>query len=248
MPPPGIHDLKAHLASLFSRALQDIAPDASGFSVTVERPKAAEHGDFACNLALQLAKPLKRNPREIAQALVSALPPSPVIDRTEVAGAGFINLFLRPAAKRSVVQRVLEQGDAYGTIAVGQGKKVQVEFVSANPTGPLHVGHGRGAAYGASLSSLLAYAGWDVTREYYVNDAGRQMDILAVSCWLRYLDFFGEHVPFPPNAYQGDYVCDMAEQMKIAHGGKLVRTTEVILTGTPGLPDSERADDEAKAQ
>ena len=125
---------------------------------------------------------------------------------------------------------------------------MQVEFVSANPTGPLHVGHGRGAAYGASLSSLLAYAGWDVTREYYVNDAGRQMDILAVSCWLRYLDLYGITVPFPPNAYQGDYVRDMAEQMKIAHGDKLVRPHTAVLDGTPGLPDAERADDEAKAQ
>jgi arginyl-tRNA synthetase len=241
MASPVIHDLKAHLASLFSRALQDVAPDASGFSVTVERPKAAEHGDFACNLALQLAKPLKRNPREIAQALVSALPASPVIDRTEVAGAGFINLFLRPAAKRAVVRQVLERGDDYGRIGVGQGKKVQVEFVSANPTGPLHVGHGRGAAYGASLSNVLAAAGFDVQREYYVNDAGRQMDILALSTWLRYLELQAVVVPFPGNAYQGDYVRDMAAAIAAAHGKRYVRAAEQVMRDVPASGDDAEA-------
>jgi arginyl-tRNA synthetase len=241
MASPAIHDLKAHLASLFSRALQDVAPDASGFSVTVERPKASEHGDFACNLALQLAKPLKRNPREIAQALVSALPASPVIDRTEVAGAGFINLFLRPDAKRAVARRVLEQGDAYGRIDVGQGKKVQVEFVSANPTGPLHVGHGRGAAYGASLSNVLAAAGFDVQREYYVNDAGRQMDILALSTWLRYLELQSVVVPFPANAYQGDYVRDMAAAIAAAHGKRYVRAAERVMDSVPAFEDDAEA-------
>ncbi|HEU5284423.1 MAG TPA: arginine--tRNA ligase [Burkholderiales bacterium] len=241
MPPPGIHDLKAHLASLFSRALQDIAPDATGFSVTVERPKAAEHGDFACNLALQLAKPLKRNPREIAQALVSALPPSPVIDRTEVAGAGFINLFLRPAAKRAVVRQVLERGDAYGAIDLGRGKKVQVEFVSANPTGPLHVGHGRGAADGASLANVLAAAGFDAQREYYVNDAGRQMDILALSSWLRYLELQAVVVPFPPNAYQGDYVRDMAAGIAAAHGKRYLRAAEQVMDNVPPVEQDAEA-------
>lgn len=225
-----------------------VAPDQADTAIVLERPKQTAHGDFACNLAMQLARAMKRNPRELAQLLLSEIPKSPFVSKTEIAGAGFINFHLLPAAKLEVVRTVLAQGEAFGRSQVGGKKKVQVEFVSANPTGPLHVGHGRGAAYGASLSSLLAYAGWDVTREYYVNDAGRQMDILALSCWLRYLDFFGEHVPFPPNAYQGDYVCDMAEQMKIAHGGKLVRTTEVILKGTPGLPEGDRSDDEAKAQ
>jgi arginyl-tRNA synthetase len=238
---PAISDLKAHLASLFSRALQDVAPDAAGFSVTVERPKVAAHGDFACNLALQLAKPLRRNPREIAQALVSVLPPSPVIDRTEIAGAGFINLFLRPAAKRAVVRRVLEQTDAYGKIAVGQGKKVQVEFVSANPTGPLHVGHGRGAAYGASLSNVLAAAGFHVQREYYVNDAGRQMDILALSTWLRYLELQTVVVPFPRNAYQGEYVRDMAAAIAAAHGTRYVRSAEWVSEGVPSIEDDAEA-------
>ncbi len=225
-----------------------VAPDQADTAIVLERPKQVAHGDFACNLAMQLARAMKRNPRELAQLLLSEIPKSPFVGKTEIAGAGFINFHLLPAAKLEVVRTVLAQGNAFGRSQAGGKKKVQVEFVSANPTGPLHVGHGRGAAYGASLSSLLAYAGWDVTREYYVNDAGRQMDILALSCWLRYLDFFGEHLPFPPNAYQGDYVCDMAEQMKIAHGGKLVRTAADALKGTPGLPEGDRSDDEAKAQ
>ena len=242
------HDIKTHLSDLMRTALLSVAPDQADTAIILERPKQAAHGDFACNLAMQLARAMKRNPRELAQLLLSEIPKSPFVGKTEIAGAGFINFHLLPAAKLEVVRTVLAQGAAFGRSTVGGKKKVQVEFVSANPTGPLHVGHGRGAAYGASLSSLLAYAGWDVTREYYVNDAGRQMDILAVSCWLRYLDLFGETIAFPPNAYQGDYVRDMAEQMKIAHGDKLVRARTTVLDGTPGLPDAERADDEAKAQ
>ena len=242
------HDIKTHLSDLMRAALLSVAPEQAETAIVLERPKQSAHGDFACNLAMQLARAMKRNPREMAQLLLSEIPKSPFVGKTEIAGAGFINFHLLPAAKLEVVRTVLAQGKAFGRSNAGGKKKVQVEFVSANPTGPLHVGHGRGAAYGASLSSLLAYAGWDVTREYYVNDAGRQMDILALSCWLRYLDFFGEHLPFPPNAYQGDYVCDMAEQMKIAHGGKLVRTAADALKGTPGLPEGDRSDDEAKAQ
>jgi arginyl-tRNA synthetase len=241
MAPSAPHDLRAHIASLFCVALQDVAPDNAAFPVAVERPKAAEHGDFACNLALQLAKPLKRNPREIAQALVSALPLSPVIDRAEIAGAGFINLFLKPSAKRAVARQVLEQGEAYGKIGYGQGRKVQVEFVSANPTGPLHVGHGRGAAYGASLANVLEAAGFVVQREYYVNDAGRQMDILALSTWLRYLELQAVVVPFPPNAYQGEYVRDMAAGIAAAHGKRYVRPAHAVTAGVPLVEDDAEA-------
>jgi arginyl-tRNA synthetase len=241
-------DIKTHLADLMRAALVSVTPDQADATIVLERPKQAAHGDFSCNLALQLARPLQRNPRELAQLLRSEIPRSPFVGKTEIAGAGFINFHLLPSAKLAVVRAVLAQGEAFGRSTLGGKKKVQLEFVSANPTGPLHVGHGRGAAYGASLANLLAYAGWDVTREYYVNDAGRQMDILAVSAWLRYLDFYGEHVPFPPNAYQGDYVCDMAEQMKIAHDGKFVHPVTAILQGTPGLPDAERSDDEAQAE
>ncbi len=242
------HDIKAHLVDLMRAALNSVAPDQVETAIVLERPKQASHGDFACNLAMQLARAMKRNPRELAQLLLSEIPKSPFVAKTEIAGAGFINFHLLPAAKLEVVRNVLAQGEAFGRATLGGKKKVQIEFVSANPTGPLHVGHGRGAAYGASLSSLLAFAGWDVTREYYVNDAGRQMDILSRSGCLRYLELFGETVPFPPNAYQGDYVRDMAMEMKIAHGEKYVRKAVAVLSGTPGMPEAERSDDEAKQQ
>ncbi|MBS1230900.1 MAG: arginyl-tRNA synthetase [Proteobacteria bacterium] len=242
-------DIKTHLTALMRAALTSVVADQADAAIVLERPKQASHGDFSCNLAMQLARPMKRNPRELAGLLLGEIPRSPLVEKTEIAGAGFINFHLTAAAKLGVVGRVLSQGEAFGRSTQGDHRKVQVEYVSANPTGPLHVGHGRGAAYGASLSNLLAYAGWDVTSEYYVNDAGRQMDILAVSAWLRYLDFYAPAtVAFPPNAYQGDYVADMAAQMKIAHGDKLVRQTAELLRGTPGLPDAERTDDEAKAQ
>jgi arginyl-tRNA synthetase len=230
---PKSSELRAHLASLFSAALDQVAPGHAATAVVVERPKQAGHGDFACNLAMQLAKPLRRNPREIAQALVQALPASPVVDRAEVAGAGFINLSLKPAARQRVVRDVLEAEARFGEGIYGRGRKVQVEFVSANPTGPLHVGHGRGAAYGASLAGVLAKAGFQVTREFYVNDAGRQMDILALSTWLRYLELQGVVVPFPPNAYQGDYVRDMAATIAAAHGKRYVRAAEQIMQDVP---------------
>ncbi len=241
-------DIKTHLSGLMRAALLSLAPDQADTPILIERPKQAAHGDYACNLAKKLARALKRNPREIAQLLLGEIPPSPFVARTEIAGAGFINFHLLPAAKLDVVRRILDQGENFGRSMQGGKRKLQIEFVSANPTGPLHVGHGRGAAYGASLSSLLAFAGWDVTREYYVNDAGRQMDILALSGWLRYLERCGENVPFPPNAYQGEYVRDMAAAMQTAHGNKFVRPAAAVLQGTPGLPDAARADDEAKTQ
>ncbi len=214
-------NFKSHIESLFAQALHAVAPD-HAVSIVLERPRQAQHGDYACNLAMQLARTLKRNPREIAQALLAALPESDAIAKTEIAGAGFINVFLTVAAKQRVVHSVLLTGSAYGHVKTGAGLKVQVEFVSANPTGPLHVGHGRGAAYGASLASVLDAAGFKVSREYYVNDAGRQMDILALSTWLRYLGLHGVSMPFPPNAYQGDYVGGMALQITAAHGAKFV--------------------------
>ncbi len=241
-------DIKTHLSDLIRVALQSVAPDQAHTAIVLDRPKQIAHGDFACNLAMQLARSMKRNPRELAQLLLSEIPQSRFVGKTEIAGAGFINFHLLPAAKLEVVRDILAQGQSYGRSAQGGGRKLQIEFVSANPTGPLHVGHGRGAAYGASLANLMAYAGWDVTREYYVNDAGRQMDILALSTWLRYLEFYGELPPFPPNAYQGDYVSGMAEQMRIAHDGKFVRAVADILCGTPGLPDAAAVDDAAKAQ
>jgi arginyl-tRNA synthetase len=244
-------DIKTQLSALMRAALISVFPDQADTAILLDRPKQASHGDFSCNLAMQLARPMKRNPRELAGLLLSEIPYSPLVEKTEIAGAGFINFHLNASAKLEVIRDVLTQGNAFGKSSLGGKRKVQIEFVSANPTGPLHVGHGRGAAYGASLANLLGFAGWDVTREYYVNDAGRQMDILAVSAWLRYLAFYAEDcgiVTFPPNAYQGDYVRDMAEQIKIAHGDKFVRQASAILRAAPGLPEPERADDEAKAQ
>ncbi len=233
-------NFKSHISDLFAEALRAVAPEQAA-TILLERPKQAQHGDYACNLAMQLAKPLKRNPREIAQALMAALPASEVVEKVEIAGAGFINVFLTVVAKQSVVRGVLQAAADYGHIRLGAGKKVQVEFVSANPTGPLHVGHGRGAAYGASLSNVLDAAGYAVSREFYVNDAGRQMDILALSAWLRYLDLHDISVPFPPNAYQGAYVRDMAQQIRAAHGARYVRAAAEAMHGAPSVEEDADA-------
>ncbi len=241
-------DVKTQLTALLQQALSSVAPNANDTAIHLERPRDPTHGDFATNLAMQLAKALKKNPREIAQQLLNELPPSALLSKAEIAGAGFINFTLDAGTKTDVVKAVLMENAAFGRSTAGKQQKVQIEFVSANPTGPLHVGHGRGAAYGASLSSLLSFAGWDVTREYYVNDAGRQMDILGLSTWLRYLEQHDIAIPFPPNAYQGSYVREMAEQLKQAHGDKYVRGAEAVQAGTPGLPEAGRADDEAKQQ
>ena len=226
-------DLRAHIADLFNAALAATAPGFDRMAIVIERPRQAQHGDYACNVALQLAKFLKRNPREIAAALIAALPASPFVARAEVAGAGFINLFLEPGLKRAVVPRILAEGTNYGRGGGGQRKKVQVEFVSANPTGPLHVGHGRGAAFGASLANVLEAAGFVVQREFYVNDAGRQMDILALSTWLRYLELSGVSVAFPANAYQGGYVRAMAQDLLARDGQRYRREAAAVASGAP---------------
>jgi arginyl-tRNA synthetase len=226
-------DIRSELASLLRAALRSVAPHCSDSVILLERPKQAAHGDFASNLALQLAKPLKRNPRDVAARLLAELPASPLLAKAEVAGAGFINFTLAPAAKRQAVRAVLAQGADFGRSALGGGAKVQVEFVSANPTGPLHVGHGRGAAYGASLANLLEFAGYKVVREFYVNDAGRQMDILALSTWLRYLELLGANLSFPENAYRGDYVRGMAQAIRTAHGERYWRDPVLLFDGVP---------------
>ena len=228
-------DLRDHLAQLLRDALARVAPDSAAAAVTLERPKTAEHGDYASNLALQLAKSLKRNPRELAQSLIGALPASPWLAKAEVAGAGFINLHLRASAKQRLPGEILREPAAYGRSGMGAGRKLQVEFVSANPTGPLHVGHGRGAAYGASLANILQAAGYDVTREYYINDAGRQMDILALSTWLRYLEVCGQTVAFPPNAYQGEYVRDMARGIQRQHDARYVHSVDRVFADVPSV-------------
>jgi len=182
-------------------------------AVTIERSRDAQHGDFATNLALILAKAAKTNPRQLAEKILAALPAHDAVTKVELAGPGFINFFINPVAQYAIINTIHELGRDFGLSTVGAGKKVQVEFVSANPTGPLHVGHGRGAAYGSVVADLLQAAGFDVEREYYVNDAGRQMDILATSVWLRYLEECGEVFVFPSNGYRGDYVRDIAAKI-----------------------------------
>lgn len=226
-------NFKTHFAGLFRQAGNNITTLDASIRIELARTKQASHGDYSCNLAMQLAKPLHKNPREIANLLIDTLPPSPYLEKVEVAGAGFINLFLKNSAKQQYLQQVLQSKEAFGNSDFGQGKKIQVEFVSANPTGPLHVGHGRGAAIGASLSSILAAAGFNVSREFYVNDAGRQMDILTLSTWLRYLELNHVSIPFPENAYQGDYVRTMAQLILQAHAQRYVHQSDLLLEGLP---------------
>ena len=202
--------MKAHLTQLLATAAKTIAPDSADLSILLERPKSAEHGDFATNLALVLAKPLKQNPRTIATQLIAALPSSDYIAKTEIAGAGFINFFLNAQSQQQVVKTILSAGKQYGRNANGQKQKVQVEFVSANPTGPLHVGHGRGAAVGDCLARLLDANGWDVTREFYYNDAGAQIDNLTISVLARCKGIATDDARFPENGYRGEYIADIA--------------------------------------
>jgi arginyl-tRNA synthetase len=226
-------NFKSHFAELLHEAASTFTTLDTAVGIELARTKQASHGDYSCNLAMQLAKPLHKNPREIANLLINALPSSPYLEKVEVAGAGFINLFLKNSAKQQYLRAVLQSKDAFGHSNFGQGKKIQVEFVSANPTGPLHVGHGRGAAIGASLSNILAAAGFCVSREFYVNDAGRQMDILTLSTWLRYLELNAIHIPFPHNAYQGDYVKAMAKLIDQAHAQRYVHQPESLLESMP---------------
>ena len=233
-------DIKSHLAVLFSHALQQVSAETTDITIEIERPRDAAHGDYACNVAMKLAKRLRCNPRELALRIQAALPESGLICKTEIAGAGFINVFLQPIAQQQIVPHILQLGENYGCSQLGAGKRVQVEFVSANPTGPLHVGHGRGAAYGASLANVLAAAGYQVAREYYVNDAGRQMDILTLSTWLRYLALCNEPVAFPANAYQGDYVIAMAQAVFQQQAHRYRQTASAVIAAAP---DFEQAPD-----
>ena len=201
--------MKTHITQLLASAAKTIAPD-QDFNILLDRPKSAEHGDFSSNLAMQLAKPLRQNPRAIAEALIAALPKSEYIAKVEIAGAGFINFFLNAASQQTIIGEILNAGDAFGRNDSGKGEKVQVEFVSANPTGPLHVGHGRGAAVGDCLARLLDANGWDVTREFYYNDAGTQIENLVISVQARAQGIATDDEKFPENGYRGDYIMDIA--------------------------------------
>jgi len=243
--------MKLHIEELISKAILvlqqrdswqlDVLP-----AIQIERTRSKEHGDYACNIALILAKPLNQRPRELAESLVKALPASLQIKQVQIAGPGFINFFLHEEAQFAVVEQILTQGEDFGRSRLGEGKNVLVEFVSANPTGPLHVGHGRGAAYGAVMADILGAVGYTVHREYYVNDAGRQMDILATSVWLRYLELLGESLVFPRNGYKGEYVIDIARKLEQQVGNSLSKPSAEVFAGVP-MDENEAGEGDKEA-
>ncbi|EGK14077.1 arginine--tRNA ligase [Psychrobacter sanguinis] len=212
---------------------QDILPNGWQNNSQITRSKSPEHGDYASNIALTAAKAAKSNPRALAEQLIAALPDNDSIAKLEVAGPGFINIFLNTGAKFAVLDAIFDNNERYGLTDEFSDKKIQVEFVSANPTSSLHVGHGRGAAFGMSVANLLEAVGYKVTREYYVNDAGRQMDILAASTYLRYLELNGEQVHFPVGGYQGDYVTDIAQTIKTQQADAYVHPYAEISANVP---------------
>ncbi|WP_151670129.1 arginine--tRNA ligase [Nitrincola schmidtii] len=230
--------MKEHLVTLLNQAIQALInqgtlPAETQADIHIENTRDKAHGDLATNLAMTLAKAARSNPRQLADKICAALPASNQVIKTEIAGPGFINFFLNPNAIFSVVKEILEQGKSFGRAIPNSGPRVQVEFVSANPTGPLHVGHGRGAAYGATVADLLEAAGFEIEREYYVNDAGRQMNILAASVWLRYLEELGADLTFPSNGYQGHYVRDIAHRLVIDHQNRFEQSIDAVFTNLP---------------
>ena len=208
--------------------------------IKIEKTRDGRHGDFATNIALLLAARTGDKPRELARKIVRHLPDSDMVARTDIAGPGFINFFLENHAFKQTVAEILEAGANYGRSSEGAGLRILIEYVSANPTGPLHIGHGRGAAYGAATANLLEAIGYRVDREYYVNDAGRQMDILAVSVWLRYLQMCGLDITLPDNAYQGEYIKDIARKIHKERQGALVHETSGSLPGPQAGTDDEK--------
>lgn len=203
--------MKTQLASIISSALDQILDDSSIIDIHIERPKTLEHGDYSTNIALQLTKILKKNPREIAQLIIEKIGLDPSIDRLEIAGPGFINFYLSAAGKSSIIKNIFTQSINYGHNEAGKNQKLQVEFVSANPTGPLHIGHGRGAAIGDSLARIMQANGWDVTREFYYNDAGQQINNLALSVQSRIKGIEPDDTNFPEDGYRGEYILEIAD-------------------------------------
>jgi arginyl-tRNA synthetase len=236
--------MKRIVAQLVENALAvlpDLAEAAADLSVedTVERTRDAGHGDFASNIAMRLAKPARRNPREIATSIVEALSDNADIDKIDIAGPGFINFHLSSSAFYAELESILTKGEEYGRQAKRDTPRILLEFVSANPTGPLHVGHGRHASYGATVGNLLEAAGYPVHREYYVNDSGRQMDILGVSVWLRMLEMDGIDIPFPQGGYRGEYIRDIAAAIN-ADGVKSM-SAELVRSDLPAdAPDGDK--------
>lgn len=243
--------MKQQLAQILTDVVQQlknqgVIPGDAAPRIHVENTRDKAHGDFATNLAMMLTKMAGMPPRDLAQKIIEMLQEQDIaiIEKVEIAGPGFINFFVNDSAKFDVVGQIFEQAENYGRCNVGQGKSVLVEFVSANPTGPLHVGHGRGAAYGASVANLLDAAGFDVCREYYVNDAGRQMDILATSVWLRYLEQCGEKLTFPSNGYKGDYIFDIAAELRNQFAETLRKPVFEIFAGITPDEGQENGDKE----
>ena len=236
---------KQHIEDLIKTALKQLHQDGQLSvdlpSIQIDATKDKQHGDLATNIALVLAKPAQRKPREIAEMIIGALPASPHVKKVEIAGPGFINFFLSSDALYSVINAILKAKTEYGHCDFGKNKRVIVEFVSSNPTGPLHVGHGRHGAYGAVVSDLLAAIGYNVHREYYVNDAGRQMDILTASVWLRYLSLCGETITFPANAYKGDYVIEISRKLLEQNGHDFSIAARTIFEVLP--PDEPEGGD-----
>jgi len=213
------------LKQLLERAVDDIARDVEqelpeGFMVRLERPRQAGHGDWATNIAMQLAKPFGMRPRELADKLIDKVPLGEIVEKAEVAGPGFINFTLASNWITEAIKSTIAQNENYGRVNSGEGRRIQVEFVSANPTGPLHMGHGRGAAVGDITASILDFAGWDVEREYYINDAGLQMELLGKSAQSRYFEALGrgDEAPMPEDGYHGEYMTDIARSFVDKYG------------------------------
>lgn len=239
--------MQQQLNDLFTQAINQLKADSvipaeHEVRLLFERTRQKEHGDFATNVAMTLAKVAGRNPRELANLIVDALPKDSLITQVDIAGPGFINVFVARDARYAVLSTIFAEGDRYGLAPANSKRKIMVEFVSANPTGPLHVGHGRGAAYGDALARVLIAAGNQVEREYYVNDAGRQMDILAVSVWIRYMQANKVAVDLPTNAYQGDYIAEMGQDLASKHGDSYVLAAQNVVDAQAGLEEDAAID------
>ena len=224
--------MKDQLQELLTKCVQDLISKGilkeMPSKIRIDHTKDNSHGDYATNIALMLSKQAKMSPIELAKIIIDQFEQKNFIKKIEIAGPGFINFFISQESSSSIVNEILTQAASYGCSDIGQGKKVLLEYVSANPTGPLHVGHGRGAAYGATVSNLLRNAGFIVDNEYYVNDAGRQMDILTVSIYLRYLTICGEDLRFPDNGYQGQYINDIAQGIYETSGQKFHLKSDLV--------------------
>ena len=229
-------DTRLFLIDLVKQALAQFAPELTSSDlgrIEINRNKHRDHGDFSTNVALAFSKSLGIKPQALAATIKQSIVSHPSVKKIEIGGPGFINFYLYEAARANIILDILRQDHEYGRSNLGQGKKIIIEFVSSNPTGPLHVGHGRTAAYGATLANILAFTQHQVHREYYVNDAGRQMDILTVSVWLRYLSHCEQTVPFPENAYQGVYISDIAQEIYEAHHDEYLVLSHELLKKLP---------------